>query len=68
MAKGTGDAMSQAAPLLASLPVSRLHMEVNAMFGYGSAAASVEALWRYGLLAALCPPLAQRFQRARLPR
>ena len=68
VAKMTGNAMSKGAPLLKSLPVSRLHMEVNALFSYGSAADSLRILWRYDCLDMLCPPLAWRFQKAKVPR
>ena len=68
MERGTGQALAAAAPILAGLNAGRLLMEAQALFGYGSAAASVAALWRHGLLDALVPPLAERFQRARVPR
>ena len=50
------------------LPDSRLRLEAEAIFGYGSAAASMRLLWRYKLLDMLLPHLAQRFTKAKLPR
>ena len=50
------------------LPESRVRMEAEALFGYGSAAASLRLLWRYRLLDVLLPQLAERFTKAKLPR
>ena len=50
------------------LPESRVRMEAEALFGYGSAAASMRLLWRYRLLDVLLPQLAERFAKAKLPR
>lgn len=50
------------------LPDSRLRLEAEALFGYGSAAASMRLLWRYKLLDVLLPHLAERFAKGKLPR
>jgi tRNA nucleotidyltransferase/poly(A) polymerase len=68
VARATGQAMAAAAPLLEGLSTGRLLMEAHACFGYGAAEASLLALWRHGLLEALCPPLAARLAAARVPR
>lgn len=53
---------------LLQLPDSRVRMEAEALFGYGSAAASLQLLWRHRLLDVLLPRLAERFAKAKLPR
>ncbi len=50
------------------LPESRVRMEAEALFGYGSSAASMRLLWRFKLLDVLLPQLAERFAKAKLPR
>ena len=66
--KETGRAMQDHREDMMQLPDSRLRLEAEAIFGYGSAAASMRLLWRYKLLDVLLPHLAQRFAKAKLPR
>jgi tRNA nucleotidyltransferase/poly(A) polymerase len=60
--------MRRLANSVLQLPSSRLLMEAQAMFGYGSAAASLRLLWRYRLLDQLVPTLAARLKRHRVQR
>ena len=66
--KGTGQAIEAHREGIMQLPESRVRMEAEALFGYGSAAASLRLLWRYRLLDVLLPQLAKRFTKAKLPR
>lgn len=66
--KETGKAMEAHRDGVLQLPDSRLRMEAEALFGYGSAAASLQLLWRHRLLDVLLPRLAERFAKAKLPR
>ena len=66
--KATGQAMEACREGVMQLPESRVRMEAEALFGYGSAAASLRLLWRYRLLDVLLPQLAERFAKAKLPR
>lgn len=66
--KATGQAIEAYRERVMQLPESRVRMEAEALFGYGSAAASLQLLWRYRLLDVLLPQLAERFARAKLPR
>ena len=53
----TASALTSLNLLISQLSSSRLSMEVNAMFSYGSAAPSLRLLWRHGLVQILFPSL-----------
>ena len=64
----TGNALRKCAGAVATIPLGRLRLELNALLAHGAAAPSVLLLWRYGLLDLLLPSVAAHLQGGSFPR